>query len=241
MDFTTARGRLRPSLRPMPMLTTGPMAMDWAATTAAITDLATGPMVTDMVSTTARGRLRPSLTTVSTLPTTLLLPSLATPTPLLSPTPSTLLPPLSPATPRSPPPPPSPPSALPTPPSPLLLEATLVPAATSPTPLEPSMLPRGRPRLSLAVLLRRIWTWLRTRIQDLRIWSPRIRPRLLLRLNLLGCLRSGCNHVADILSLNLTKSGIIEPRLIREVLPHESGEVQDSTFEIYILPILKKK
>merc|ERR1711953_9528 len=105
MDFTTARGRLRPSLRPMPMLTTGPMATAWAATTVATTDLATGPTVTDMVSTTARGRLRPSLTTVSTLPTTLLLPS-----------------------------------ALPTPPSPLLLEATLVPAATSPTPLEPSML-----------------------------------------------------------------------------------------------------
>merc|ERR550517_653022 len=124
--------------------------MDWAATTAAITDLATGPMVTDMVSTTARGRLRPSLTTVSTLPTTLLLPSLATPTPLLSPTPSTLLPPLSPATPRSPPPLPSPPSALPTPPSPLLLEVTLVPGAMSPTPLEPSMLPRGRLRLSLS-------------------------------------------------------------------------------------------
>merc|ERR1712066_1112383 len=94
-DFTTARGRLRPSLRPMPMpmLTTGPMAMDWAATMVATTDLATGPMVTDMVS---------------------------------------------------------PPSALPTPPSPLLLEATLVPGATSPTPLEPSMLPRGRLRLSLS-------------------------------------------------------------------------------------------
>merc|ERR1712241_501913 len=88
------------------------------------------------VSTTARGRLRPSLTTVSTLPTT-----------LLSPTPSTLLSPLSPATPRSPPPPPSPPLA---PPSPLLLEATLVPGATSPTPLEPYMLPRGRLRLSLS-------------------------------------------------------------------------------------------
>merc|ERR1712076_153366 len=102
-----------------------------AATTVATTDLAIGPMVTDMVSTTARGRLRPSLTTVSTLPTT-------------------LLPPSSPATPRSPPPPPSPLSALPTPPSPLLLEATLVPGATSPTPLEPSMLPRGRPRLSLS-------------------------------------------------------------------------------------------
>merc|ERR1712226_200729 len=73
MDFTTARGRLSP--RPMPMLTTGPMATALAATMAATTDLATGPTVTDMVSTTARGRLRPSLTTVSTLPTTLLLPS----------------------------------------------------------------------------------------------------------------------------------------------------------------------
>merc|ERR1712212_77482 len=65
---------------------------------------------------------------------------------LLSPTPSMLLPQLSPATPRSPPPPPSPPLALPPLPSLLLEEPTLVPAATSPTPLEPSMLPRGRLR-----------------------------------------------------------------------------------------------
>merc|ERR1712045_734579 len=75
---------------------------------------------------------------------------LATPTmpslPLLSLTPSMLLPQLSPATPRSPPPPPSPPLALPPPPSLLLEEPTLVPDATSPTPPEPSMLPRGRLR-----------------------------------------------------------------------------------------------
>merc|ERR550517_60795 len=55
-----------------------------------------------------------------------------------------LLPQLSPATPRSHPPPPSPPLALPPLPSLLLEEPTLVPAATSPTPPEPSMLPRGR-------------------------------------------------------------------------------------------------
>merc|ERR1712212_647604 len=57
-----------------------------------------------------------------------------------------LLPQLSPATPRSHPPPPSPPLALPPPPSLLLEEPTLVPGATLPTPLEPSMLPRGRLR-----------------------------------------------------------------------------------------------
>merc|ERR550517_2280784 len=57
-----------------------------------------------------------------------------------------LLPQLSPATPRSHPPPPSPPLALPPLPSLLLEEPTLVPAATSPTPPEPSMLPRGRLR-----------------------------------------------------------------------------------------------
>merc|ERR1711951_280682 len=66
----------------------------------------------------------------------------------LSPTPSTLSPLWSPATPRSPPPPPSPPSALPPPPSPLSEEPTLVPDATLPTPPEPSMLPRGRLRLT---------------------------------------------------------------------------------------------
>merc|ERR1712037_193210 len=42
----------------------------------------------------------------------------------------------------------SPPSALPPLPSPLSEEATLLPDATSPTPLEPSMLPRGRLRLT---------------------------------------------------------------------------------------------
>merc|ERR1719391_747596 len=68
--------------------------------------------------------------------------------PLLSPTPSTLSPLWSPATPRSPPLPPSPPSALPPPPSPLSEEPTLVLDATSPTLPEPSMLPRGRLRLT---------------------------------------------------------------------------------------------
>merc|ERR1712198_759830 len=106
------------------------------------TTVATGPTVSDtaMDSTTARGRLRLSPTTVSTLLITLL--------PLLSPTPSTLSPLWSPATPRSPPLPPSPPSALPLPPSPLSEEPTLVPDATSPTPPELSMLPRGRLRLT---------------------------------------------------------------------------------------------
>merc|ERR1711929_57098 len=68
--------------------------------------------------------------------------------PLLSPTPSTLSPLWFPATPRSLPLPPSPPSVLPPPPSPLSEEPTLVLDATSPTPPEPSMLPRGRLRLT---------------------------------------------------------------------------------------------
>merc|ERR1739842_72099 len=69
--------------------------------------------------------------------------------PLLSLTPSTLSTPLwSPATPRSLPLPPSPPSATPPLPSPPWEEPTLVPDATSPTPPESSMLPRGRLRPS---------------------------------------------------------------------------------------------
>merc|ERR1711936_1078701 len=56
--------------------------------------------------------------------------------------------PSSPATPRSPPPPLSPPLALPPPQSPLSEVPTPVLDVTSPTPLEPSMLPRGRPRLT---------------------------------------------------------------------------------------------
>merc|ERR1712055_469825 len=54
----------------------------------------------------------------------------------------------SPATPRSPPPPLSPPLALLPPPSPLSEVPTPVLDVTSPTPLEPSMLPRGRLRLT---------------------------------------------------------------------------------------------
>merc|ERR1712055_21141 len=54
----------------------------------------------------------------------------------------------SPATPRSPPPPLSPPLALLPPQSPLSEVPTPVLDVTSPTPLEPSMLPRGRPRLT---------------------------------------------------------------------------------------------
>merc|ERR1711994_951505 len=54
----------------------------------------------------------------------------------------------SPATPRSPPPPLSPPLALLPPPSLLSEVPTPVLDVTSPTPLEPSMLPRGRPRLT---------------------------------------------------------------------------------------------
>merc|ERR1711954_594182 len=52
------------------------------------------------------------------------------------------------ATPRAPPPPLSPPLALLPPPSPLSEVPTPVLDVTSPTPLEPSMLPRGRPRLT---------------------------------------------------------------------------------------------
>merc|ERR1711936_515243 len=111
---TTARGRLR--LRLIPTTT--------VATDGGLTDTV---LVAITVATTESVRLRPSPTTVSTLPTM-------------------LLPQLSPATPRSHPPPPSPPLALPPPPSLLLEEPTLVPAATSPTPPEPSMLPRGRLR-----------------------------------------------------------------------------------------------
>merc|ERR1712212_1334651 len=105
-NFLTLRSwhlPLRPllplSLRLMPMPTTA-TAMVLATTVLATTVWATGP-----TATTESVRLRLSLTTVSTLPTTLL--------PLLLPTPSMLLPQLSPATPRSPPPPPSPPLALP--------------------------------------------------------------------------------------------------------------------------------
>merc|ERR1719474_300745 len=64
------------------------------------------------------------------------------------PTPSTPSLPSSPATPRSPPPPLSPPLALLPPPSPLSEVPTPVLDVTSPTTLEPSMLPRGRPRLT---------------------------------------------------------------------------------------------
>merc|ERR1712212_1313036 len=147
MASTTARGRLRLSPRLMPIT-------DTEATDLADSTVATGLTVSDMATvstTTARGRLSPN--TVSTLLTTLLPLSGATPImpslPLLSLTPSTLSTPLwSPATPRSPPLPPSPPSALPPLPSPLSEEPTLVPDATSPTPLELSMLPRGRLRLT---------------------------------------------------------------------------------------------
>merc|ERR1712107_207921 len=90
------------------------------------------------VCTMARGRLRLSPTT-ATLPT--LLP------PSLCPTLSTPSLPSSPATPRSPPPPLSPPLAL-LPPPPLSEVPTPVLDVTSPTLLEPSMLPRGRPRLT---------------------------------------------------------------------------------------------
>merc|ERR1712226_1654257 len=97
-----------PSLRLMPMLTTGPTATALAATTVATTDLAIGPTVTAMDFTTARGRLRPSLRPMPMLTTgpmaTALAATMAATTDL----------------------------------------ATLVPGATSPTPLEPYMLPRGR-------------------------------------------------------------------------------------------------
>merc|ERR1711910_118907 len=94
---------------------------------------------TAAVCTTARGRLRPS-------PTTATLPTPLPPSPC--PTPSTPSLPSSPATPRSPPPPLSPPLALLPPQSPLSEVPTPVLDVTSPTPLEPSMLPRGRPRLT---------------------------------------------------------------------------------------------
>merc|ERR1712046_497039 len=76
------------------------------------------------------------------------LSSLTPSPPSLCPTPSTPSPPSSPATARSPPPPLSPPLALLPPPSPLSEVPTPVLDVTSPTPLEPSMLPRGRQRLT---------------------------------------------------------------------------------------------
>merc|ERR1712130_700765 len=132
-----ARGRLRPSPRLMPIPTTTEDT-DMVATELTVSDTGTGSDTAVVSTATARGRLSP--TTESTLPTTLLPLSCATPImpspPLLSLTPSTLSTPLSsPATPRSPPLPPSPPSALPP-----------LPDATSPTPPEPSTLPRGRLR-----------------------------------------------------------------------------------------------
>merc|ERR1711936_305114 len=104
----------------------------------------------------ARGRLRPSPTT-ATLPTLLPLLWAPTPPPLSSltpsppspcPTPSTPSLPSSPATPQPQPPPLSPPLALLPPPSPLSEGPTPVLDVTSLTPLEPSMLPRGRLRLT---------------------------------------------------------------------------------------------
>merc|ERR1712211_63988 len=89
--------------------------------------------------------------------------------------------PSSPATPRSPPPPLSPPLALLPPPSPLSEVPTPVLDVTSPTLLEPSMLPRGRPRLT-PTTRRILRTWIRTRLQELRIRS-RIRPWILLGLH----------------------------------------------------------
>merc|ERR1712107_686289 len=89
--------------------------------------------------------------------------------------------PSSPATPRSPPPPLSPPLALLPPPSPLSEVPTPVLDVTSPTPLEPSMLPRGRPRLT-PTTTEDTRTWIRTRLQELRIRS-RIRPWILLGLD----------------------------------------------------------
>merc|ERR1712221_36998 len=63
MDFTTVRGRLRPSLRLRLSPTT-------ATTDLATTDLATGPTATAMDFTTARGRLRLRLTLTTTVDTT---------------------------------------------------------------------------------------------------------------------------------------------------------------------------
>merc|ERR1712147_91705 len=74
-------------------------------------------------------------------------PSPPSPCPTPS-TPSTPSLPSSPATPRSPPPPLSPPLALLPPPSPLSEVPTPVLDVTSPTLLEPSILPRGRQRLT---------------------------------------------------------------------------------------------
>merc|ERR1719180_209605 len=68
---------------------------------------------------------------------------------------------------------------------------------------------------------------------------------------LLGCLRSGCNCAADILSLDWVKMDLKHATEVQNLevlylslsvkfLPHGSGEVQHSTFEIYILPSPKK-
>merc|ERR1719239_621940 len=159
--------------------------------------------------------------------------------PLLSPTPSMLLPQLSPATPRSPPPPPSPPLALPPPPSLLLEEPTLVPDATSPTPPEPSMLPRGRLRptptttedttvsatgptatvTATATMVRFCLDVLDLDATMLLTICPWIGPRQILN----------SLEVQNLESLHLALS--------MKSLPHGFGEVQYSTFGIYILPI----
>merc|ERR1719249_137069 len=75
MDFTTARGRLRPSPRLRLSPTTATTDLDTM-------DLATGPTATAMDFTTARGRLSPRLIltccTVATGPTAMATPHTAT-------------------------------------------------------------------------------------------------------------------------------------------------------------------
>merc|ERR1711971_1424742 len=104
-------------------------------------------------------------------------------------------------------------------------ELTLVPAATSPTPLEPSMLPRGRLRLSPTTT--EDTTGSDTEVSDTVTDTATAMATDSTVKILLGCLRSGCNYAADILSLDWvkmdlklaqsTKSGIIVSCLIREV------------------------
>merc|ERR1719295_2569584 len=100
MDFTTARGRLRPSLRlrlSPTMATTDLATMDFATARGRLklsqrliltcctvatgpTAMATPPTATAMDFTTARGRLRPRLTLTTTVDTTAMDSAMATAT-----------------------------------------------------------------------------------------------------------------------------------------------------------------
>merc|ERR1711971_496399 len=97
-------------------------------------------------------------------------------------------------------------------------ELTLVPAATSPTPLEPSMLPRGRLRLSPTTtedITGSDTAGSDTVTNTATAMATASTVKILLR-----CLRSGCNYAADILSLDRVKMDLKYKIWNYCILPH---------------------